>query len=641
ADQPVLMMRSADSSKVSYASAIAALNQLQSGPNCRAARQRPGGQDRSSEMAQLADLAARVGLHQTALAGLRPVHIAGTKGKGSTAAYTERLLRACGLRTGLFTSPHLVEVRERIRLNGRPISRSEFGEQFWRLHDDLTAATAATSGFEFPRYFRFLTFMALRLFVEQAVDVAIVEVGIGGRYDSTNFIKEPWVCGIASLGHDHTALLGGTLDKIAWHKAGILKPGCIGVTSPEQPAECLPVLARAAAAAGCPIRVSPRLTAFAGFERLGLDGYQQLNAALALQLARLWLRRYSDEAGSAGNRFEPSIRDVIRSVNEDDVSLKNLSKNFIQFSNNDRNRWTSANDSIVSSPTSSNGDVTDSVSKNRDVIQLVSPNNDVIDRVSTNDDVIDLKSTNGDVIDPVSTNGDVIDPVSTNVDVIDPVSTDGDAIEAPRTLSIFALPEAFVDAISSTRWPGRNTIIVRKVPTGDSSECTITFYIDGAHTIESCPLAGEWFSKLTSGSPAVDERVLIFNRTGNRNPNELLESLIGARSGQFPLQFSAGLFCPNLVDAEPAAHPELVNLMVSPEAAETATQQNASAFACLMPAGTETVQLSCLRDAVEWLQCRAMAGHLRSIAVLATGSLHLVGCLLAVLQPEVADGCDA
>ncbi|MEW5316391.1 MAG: hypothetical protein WDW38_007767 [Sanguina aurantia] len=188
----------------------------------------------------------RVGLGQS-IHQLSTIHVAGTKGKGSTCAMVESILRSCGYRTGLFTSPHLVDVRERIRLDGRLVSRPMFHRLFWDCHTSLSDAADEEVGV--PGYFRFMTLLGLRTFVDHGVEVAILEVGIGGRLDATNVIPPPAVAGITSLGFDHMDMLGNTLDLIAREKAGILKAGSPGFTLP-QPEDAMQALQEVAAAVG-------------------------------------------------------------------------------------------------------------------------------------------------------------------------------------------------------------------------------------------------------------------------------------------------------------------------------------------------------------------------------------------------------
>ncbi|KAI2554046.1 folylpolyglutamate synthase, partial [Homo sapiens] len=179
---------------------------------------------------------ARSGLQVEDLDRLNIIHVTGTKGKGSTCAFTECILRSYGLKTGFFSSPHLVQVRERIRINGQPISPELFTKYFWRLYHRLEE-TKDGSCVSMPPYFRFLTLMAFHVFLQEKVDLAVVEVGIGGAYDCTNIIRKPVVCGVSSLGIDHTSLLGDTVEKIAWQKGGIFKQGvpAFTVLQPEGP----------------------------------------------------------------------------------------------------------------------------------------------------------------------------------------------------------------------------------------------------------------------------------------------------------------------------------------------------------------------------------------------------------------------
>jgi dihydrofolate synthase/folylpolyglutamate synthase len=166
-------------------------------------------------------------------------HIAGTNGKGSTAAMLESILRAAGLRTGLYTSPHLERINERIRVDGADISDAEFAEAFTRLLaliEDLLALGPETSGLTaHPTYFECLTAMAFDVFARCAVDFAVFEVGMGGRLDSTNIIT-PEVAVITQIAFDHESFLGHSIEEIAREKAGIIKPGAWVVSAAEDPA---------------------------------------------------------------------------------------------------------------------------------------------------------------------------------------------------------------------------------------------------------------------------------------------------------------------------------------------------------------------------------------------------------------------
>ena len=158
---------------------------------------------------------------------LRAIHIAGTNGKGSTSHLIAAALQAAGYKVGLFTSPHLVDLRERIRINGQPIPEAEvvaFVAQHRAFLDELQ-----------PSFFETMTTMAFAYFVQEKVDIAVVEVGLGGRLDSTNVLT-PLLSVITNIGMDHTEFLGNTLPQIAREKAGIMKAGVpcvIGESHPQ------------------------------------------------------------------------------------------------------------------------------------------------------------------------------------------------------------------------------------------------------------------------------------------------------------------------------------------------------------------------------------------------------------------------
>jgi len=162
------------------------------------------------------------------------VLIAGTNGKGSTAATLASILRASGLKTGLYTSPHLVRINERIRVNGKEISDSDFA----RLHGDVDRVAERLIAQEelpwHPSFFEMMTAIAFAHFAAEHVDLAVLEVGMGGRLDATNVV-EPLVSIIADISLDHQKFLGNTVGEIAGEKVGIIRPGGVVVTLPQQP----------------------------------------------------------------------------------------------------------------------------------------------------------------------------------------------------------------------------------------------------------------------------------------------------------------------------------------------------------------------------------------------------------------------
>jgi dihydrofolate synthase/folylpolyglutamate synthase len=173
------------------------------------------------------------------------LHVAGTNGKGSTCAFAEASLRAAGLRTGLYTSPHLTHFCERIRLGGQPISE----ERACALLEEIRARVPGALGDPGLTFFEIVTLMAFLAFRE--VEVMVVEVGLGGRLDATNVV-EPLACAVSSLGLEHTQYLGPTLAHVAAEKAGIFKPGAPAVSA-GQPREAAQVLQRRADALGIPL----------------------------------------------------------------------------------------------------------------------------------------------------------------------------------------------------------------------------------------------------------------------------------------------------------------------------------------------------------------------------------------------------
>ena len=185
--------------------------------------------------------------------GRRTVHIAGSKGKGSVAAMVESVLRAAGLSTGLFTSPHLHDYTERIRIDGEPLAQQEWARLAHTLRDAVVSASREPGG----RYlvtFDLLTALAFLAFREHDVDCQILETGLGGRVDSTNVFESKDVCVVTAVGLEHTDVLGGTVEKIAAEKAGIVRPGATVVIGPQAGAGgARRVIAEAAAEAGCDI----------------------------------------------------------------------------------------------------------------------------------------------------------------------------------------------------------------------------------------------------------------------------------------------------------------------------------------------------------------------------------------------------
>lgn len=246
---------------------------------------------------------------------LKIVHVAGTNGKGSTCAYLASVLRAAGHRTGLFTSPFIEAFEERIQVDGAAISRDDLMDATLAVKEHAEALAAQTG--DHPTEFELMTAVALVHFARVGCEAAVLEVGLGGRLDSTNVVEAPVVSVIARIGRDHTAMLGNTLAAIAAEKAGIIKPGVPVVSWPQDP-EAMAVVERAAAENGAPLTVPDfaqleigpvddlvRSFSYRGipFQTRLLGSYQPANAALAIEAVQVlrgrgW--RVSDEALHAG-----------------------------------------------------------------------------------------------------------------------------------------------------------------------------------------------------------------------------------------------------------------------------------------------------------------------------------------------------
>lgn len=252
---------------------------------------------------------------------LKFVHVAGTNGKGSICAYLASILNAAGHRTGMFTSPYIERFEERIRVDGAMISPDELRDVTLAVREHAEAMAEETGGH--PTEFELMTAVALEHFARCGCDIVVLEVGLGGRLDSTNVIDAPEACVIARIGLDHTALLGNTLAAIAGEKAGIIKEGSAVVSWPQEP-EAMAVIGHAAAEHGCELRVSDfaqleegairwedGASPFRSFSyrewtdlRTGILGsYQPQNATVALEVVSVLRGRgwhIPDEAVRAG-----------------------------------------------------------------------------------------------------------------------------------------------------------------------------------------------------------------------------------------------------------------------------------------------------------------------------------------------------
>ena len=223
---------------------------------------------------------------------LRITLVAGTKGKGSTCAMLASILGAASVRCGLYTKPHLQSYRERIRIDGQAISASAFEAAVGRMRSHVATLSQQHPEAGEPTTFEVTTAVALDEFARQACEIAVVEVGLGGRLDATNAV-EPFACVITSISYDHTAILGRTLGAIASEKAGILRNGRPALLARQRPA-AMRALREACRAVGAVCQV---VAPFQPARQLALAGaHQQQNAALAVAAARVLTSRIDDVA---------------------------------------------------------------------------------------------------------------------------------------------------------------------------------------------------------------------------------------------------------------------------------------------------------------------------------------------------------
>ncbi|OKL64569.1 hypothetical protein UA08_00134 [Talaromyces atroroseus] len=460
---------------------------------------------------EMIDWFRKVGYEPSDLNRLNLVHIAGTKGKGSTSAFVSSILSqylpvaesssAAVHKVGLYTSPHLRFARERIKINNEPLSEDQFARYFFEVWDRLeeSAKAAGEDPQVKPVYFRYLTLMAFHAYISEGVDAAVIECGIGGEYDSTNIIVQPTVCGITSLGIDHVALLGSTIEEIAWHKGGIIKAGAKTFTGP-QPEGALEVLRKRAEEKGTELIVAqgqPELEKGSSSLKLGLDGdFQYTNANIAVGVAGEFLRRRGVE-------------------------------------------------------------------------------------------------------------------------------------DIPADIFTASLPEKFRAGLEKTRLGGRCET---------RQERTVSWYIDGGHTLESIRVAGEWFaSKLVGDAESKQPRVLIFNqqtRDSGALARALYQTLAEALGSVQP--FTHAVFCTNVTYKSAGYRPDLISINTNASEVEKLSVQNslAKSWQEIDPKSHISV-FSTIEEAVDFVRelSKQVSGEV-PVKAMVTGSLHLVGGFLDVVETK-------
>ncbi|KAK5064303.1 hypothetical protein LTR84_000136 [Exophiala bonariae] len=493
-----------------YADAVTSLNTLQSNFAIVDAIRKSGRKMNDQAIPEMIEWCNKIGYQPSDFDALNAIHIAGTKGKGSTSAFISSILaQFIGnngskslSKVGLYTSPHLRFVRERIQINGEPLSEEQFAKYFFEVWDRLEEAAKAEGhdpqapGTK-PVYFRYLTLMAFHTYISEKVDAAVIECGIGGAYDSTNVIEKPSVTGITSLGIDHVAMLGSTIGEIAWHKAGIMKNGTKCFTTSSQPDDAKVVLQQVAREKGTILEfvdVSPEIAN--DKIKLGLQAeFQKTNGSLAEAVAREWLTLQGYQ----------------------------------------------------------------------------------------NDPEYDSKIRRG---------------------------------------------------LETVRWAGRCET---------RHEPGIRWCIDGGHTLESIELAGKWFaSQLTSIQPqsAREPRFLIFNqqtRDANALATALFTTLSTALDDSHP--FTHAIFCTNTTFVDTGFKPDLVSVNTNASDVDALKVQNDLAETWRgIDSHADVTVVRTIEEAValvrKFSSARLGDGEPSEVTALVTGSLHLVGGFLEVLESE-------
>lgn len=266
---------------------------------------------------------------------LRIIHVAGTNGKGSVCAYMSSILQEAGYRTAVFTSPHLVDMRERFAVNGEIISEEAFLQAFCAVGDAVQKANSVTPEFVL-NFYEYLFCMALLCFAEEKPDYCIIETGLGGRLDATNYVDNKLLTVITRISLDHVQYLGDTTAKIAAEKAGILRPG-VPVVYLDGDADASAVICRKASELDAPqIPVSKKDYTFLGFRKKYIDfslrseyynyisltlhtiaRYQMENAALAVRAVEV-LFRSTDTEENGGRLCAgagcPTVEEIRRGI---------------------------------------------------------------------------------------------------------------------------------------------------------------------------------------------------------------------------------------------------------------------------------------------------------------------------------------
>ena len=443
----------------------------------------------------------------------------------------------------------MIAARERIRINGRPLSEEKFTKYFWNTYNCIKFRKSGQGSSEIdsplvtdgdgapllPPYFMFLTVMAMNVFVKEQVDLAVIEVGIGGEFDCTNFITKPVVVGVTSLGLDHTAILGNTIQKIAWNKSGIFKPGIPALTVEQEPA-AMNVLVRRSREKNSSLEIVPGLDEYKILcqgsvpdeIKLGIRGdVQKVNGSLAVRLCQKWLQV------KGGKGCEKRINE--------------------NGSNQDRN----------------------------------------------------------------------------------------------------VLTQEFLTGLANCTWPGRYHTLTREV-----SGVQIKYFLDGAHTHESINACLSWYKEASCQEPtngnssdrqqSLVRRVLLFNCTGNRDAEKLLIPFLDVpfdvvtfSTNKLRLNKSKDSDNSNFTIDEEEEIEKVLGLRQLWERLNSEKRSLDSTDAVMKADVLKSIKtFQCLSQAVRWIESNSDSGSNISnqegtVHVLVTGSLHLVGGILELLDPNL------
>ncbi|XP_015605818.1 folylpolyglutamate synthase, mitochondrial-like isoform X2 [Cephus cinctus] len=490
----------------------------------------------------------RSGITMEELDKLSVIHVAGTKGKGSTCAFIEAIIRKHGFITGFYSSPHLINVRERLRINGQPMPEEEFTQSFWKVYESLDKKKEHDT--DMPQYFKFLTVLMFHVFLEVKVDVAIIEVGIGGEHDCTNIVRNPVCVGITSLGLDHTMLLGSTLESIAFQKSGIFKENTRAFTV-SQPKEAMTILERRAKEKHCDLSIVTNYQSYNwrnGPPTLSIQSkVQWCNASLAIDLSKTW------------------------------ISWKTQNPNF----GNDNGNNTTAPSTVTNQL---NNNTTSSTEVTRDLLNASDS--------STQRKILNISNSK----------------LQTKLNSSNSASESSlEKLQCSSTISF----EKVAEALSSCKWPGRTQILCGK---------SMDFYVDGAHTIESIEFCVSWFKDVTRNSP--ERRYLIFNSTGARDSLKLLKPFR-------TLSFEKVFFVPNV--AGTISKTDQQNFSVTTQEQIRRCQWHCEIW------GDGSTFANSVSEALERIKKDSSENSnlTNKPQVLITGSLHLVGAALALIDPDL------